>query len=100
MPKRHGYMGKRFERKEKVQLVTHLRCRKEFERALRYLLRYETRDDLRNACHGILVECVPTTRNPMDNRILIRANCTTPKRKDEFERVALRYADAVKKALS
>jgi hypothetical protein len=89
----------RVERKERAIVVTNLRCKKGLDRALQNAIRYNIRQDIQNACHDIVVECMPTTSDPRDDRLVVRADCTSPKTKDKFENIVSRYAVAIQSAL-
>jgi hypothetical protein len=86
-------MGK-VEHKTKAFVFTSLRCGKVARNILQASLRASRP---RTTCHDIVVEC--SGSGGIDDRLVVRADCTTPKSKDHFEAMAEGYAASVKDML-
>jgi hypothetical protein len=87
-------MGTTFEHKEKARIVTPLRCDRSAKKILQFSLRSSRP---RTTCRDIVVEC--SGPGEADDRLIVRAVCTTPKSRDEFIELAEGYARSVKAAL-
>ena len=80
------------ERKEKALFITDLPCASLARKILQSSLRLSRP---KTTCHDIVVECAGPVGHK-DSRLRVRAICTTPKSRSEFEAMAEGYAESVK----
>ena len=81
MTKRKRRMGVTAERKNHVLIVTRIKCNPKFRKGLEIIAR-----NAPTTCHDRVAECV--TSQPGNRRlIVVRASCTSPETKREFEEI-------------